>query len=156
MRKLDNLKYYSDNLAHDYDMFMPKQKPQVEKNEAKKEKVIAMPKKQNKSETKQKASIRSKVFTWGLTAFIVITFFTNIFLRAEISMIGSELSAAETVGNQLKSEETRLSVELEKKTSIGNLEKQAEELGMQKPDKTQIHYIFNYNEEPQVETADVG
>ena len=33
MRNLDNLKYYSDNLAHDYDMFMPKQKPQAEEED---------------------------------------------------------------------------------------------------------------------------
>ncbi len=145
---MDNLKYYSDSLAHDFGMFMPKEKPQ----EKPQEKIIPMPK--NESKSKAKTSIKGKVFTWVLTAFIVIAFFANIFLRAEISTVGSKLGAAEVVGHQLKSEETRLNVALEKKTSTGNLEKQAKELGMQKPDKTQIHYIFNYEEEPQVETAD--
>ncbi len=157
---MDNLKYYSDNLAHDFDMFMPKPKAEPQKTTKqnafkRKEKIIPMPKEKVQKSESKKTSVKGKVFAISMAAFIVIAFFTNIFLRAEISMVGSELGAAESIGAKLKSEETRLSVELEKKTSVGNLEKQAEKLGMQKPDKTQIHYIFNYDEEPQVETADV-
>jgi len=146
---MNNMKYYRDNLAHDYDMFMPKEKPQNP------EKIIPMPKNREKSSNKTSAIAKSKVFTVAIGAFIVLAFFANIFLRAEISKVGSQINAAEVTGNQLKSEQVRLNVELEKKTSIGNLEKQAKELGMQKQEKAQINYIFSYDDGVTEESAQV-
>ncbi len=144
---MNNIKYFNDNLAHDYDRFMPKanRKEQAEK-------VIKMtPKKQPKA---SKKSSNAKAFPIVMSIIIVAAIFGNLFLRAEISRVGNELSAAETVTERLKSEQTRLSVELEKKTSVGNLEKQAIGLGMQKQEKSQMNYIFTYEDEFVEESAD--
>ncbi len=133
---MNNMKYCNDSLAHDYDMFMPKPKYKDE------EKILTMPKPSAKTQQKAKASLFSRALPIVATVFIVGAVFGNLFIRAEISKVGNEISAAETLGQQLKSEETRLNVELEKKTSVGNLEKQAEKLGMQKQERVQMNYIF--------------
>lgn len=150
---MNNIKYYSDNLAHDFDMFMPRPKKQVEDN------VIHMPVKKVKAvrrtNAKVNTSAKSKVFTAVLVSFIVLAVFGNIYLRAEISKVGNEINSAEAICQQLKSEETRLNVEVEKKTSIGNLKNQASELGMQKQEKSQMNYVFFYGDEDIEESANV-
>ena len=151
---MNNIKYYSDNLAHDFDMFMPKPKKNIEDN------VIQMPEKKrvNKTsdKTQAKASAKSSVFSIVVVAFIIAAVFGNIFLRAEISKVGNEINSAEIIAQQLKSEQTRLNVELEKKTSVGNLKKQANKLGMQKQEKSQMNYVFFYGDENIEESADVN
>lgn len=148
---MNNIKYYSDNLAHDFDMFMPKIKAQPKD---KQNNVIEMPAK-TANQTKKAVSLKSKIFPIMMSVFIAASIFGNIYIRAEISKVGNELNSAEVIAEQLKSEQTRLSVELEKKTSIGNLEKQAKNLGMQKQEKSQINYIFSYSEQDIEESADV-
>lgn len=132
---MNNIKYCSNSLAHDYDMFMPKQPKTADK-------IIEMPKERIKTRPEAKAKPFSRILPVVATVFILGAVFGNLFIRAEISKVGNEISAAEAVGEQLESEHTRLSVELEKKTSVGNLEKQAEKLGMQKQERIQMNYIF--------------
>ena len=140
------MKYCNDNLAHDYDLFMPKAREE--------EKIIKLEPKLTKTSAKKPATRRSaKVFPVLITIFIVGALFGNLFLRAEISRVGNEIGAVETVNERLKSEQTRLGVELEKKTSVGNLEKQAIGLGMQKQEKSQMNYIFTYDNEIVEESA---
>ena len=148
---MNNMKYCNDSLAHDYDLFMPKRK---NTDKAEKEKIINMPRSQVKQKAQEKKSFVSRIFPVVTAIFIVGALFGNLFIRAEISKIGNEINKAETVCDQLKSEQTRLSVELEKKTSVGNLEKQAQKLGMQKQERVQMNYIFTNSDKQEAETAD--
>ena len=145
---MNNMKYCNDSLAHDFDMFMPREKKQ---NHV----VVELPKK-SKQKTKAKSSVKvsSKLFSIIVTVFLVGAAFGCLFLHAEISKVSNELNAVEAETVKLKSEQTRLNVILEKKTSVGNLENQAKKLGMQKQEKTQVNYIFNYQDENTEYSAD--
>ena len=146
---MNNMKYCNDSLAHDFDMFMPREKKQ---NHV----VVEFPKK-SKQKTKAKSSVKvsSKLFSIIVTVFLVGAAFGCLFLHAEISKVSNELNAVEAETVKLKSEQTRLNVILEKKTSVGNLENQAKKLGMQKQEKTQVNYIFNYQDENTEYSADI-
>ena len=147
---MNNIKYFNDNLAHDYDRFMPKA-PRDTQNE----KVVDFtPKPVKRPKSKAKSVSSSKTFPIIMSVIIVLGVLCNLFLRAEISRVSNELGSAETITERLISEQTRLSVELEKKTAVGNLEKQAIGLGMQKQEKTQMNYIFTYDDEVLEESAD--
>lgn len=145
---MNNMKYCNDSLAHDFDMFMPREKKQ---NHV----VVELPKKsKQKPKAKSSAKVSSKLFSIIVTVFLVGAAFGCLFLHAEISKVSNELNAVETETIKLKSEQTRLNVILEKKTSVGNLENQAKKLGMQKQEKTQVNYIFNYQDENTEYSAD--
>ncbi len=146
---MNNMKYCNDSLAHDFDMFMPREKKQ---NHV----VVELPKK-SKQKTKAKSSVKasSKLFSIIVTVFLIGAAFGCLFLHAEISKVSNELNAVEAETVKLKSEQTRLNVILEKKTSVGNLENQAKKLGMQKQEKTQVNYIFNYQDENTEYSADI-
>lgn len=146
---MNNMKYCNDSLAHDFDMFMPREKKQ---NHV----VVELPKK-SKQKPKAKSSVKasSKLFSIIVTVFLVGAAFGCLFLHAEISKVSNELNAVEAETVKLKSEQTRLNVILEKKTSVGNLENQAKKLGMQKQEKTQVNYIFNYQDENTEYSADI-
>ena len=147
---MNNIKYFNDNLAHDYDRFMPRTQRDTQD-----EKVVDFtPRPTKKTKSKVKSVSNAKTFPIIMSVVIVLGILCNLFLRAEISRISNELGAAETMTERLISEQTRLSVELEKKTAVGNLEKQAIGLGMQKQEKTQMNYIFTYDDEAQEESAD--
>lgn len=146
---MNNMKYCNDSLAHDFDMFMPREKKQ---NHV----VVELPKK-SKQKPKAKSSVKasSKLFSIIVTVFLIGAAFGCLFLHAEISKVSNELNAVEAETVKLKSEQTRLNVILEKKTSVGNLENQAKKLGMQKQEKTQVNYIFNYQDENTEYSADI-
>ena len=143
---MNNMKYCSDSLAHDYDLFTVKPK--------KVENIIEMPKTTSKKSKKIKAA-KPSLLTAIAVSFVVLALFGNIFLRAEISKVSTEINEAEAVYSELMSEKTRLNVQLEKKVSLGNLEKQAQKLGMQKQEKMQMNYIFAFDDNELEESADV-
>lgn len=146
---MNNMKYCNDSLAHDFDMFMPREKKQ---NHV----VVELPKKsKQKTKAKSSAKVSSKLFSIIVTVFLIGAAFGCLFLHAEISKVSNELNAVEAETVKLKSEQTRLNVILEKKTSVGNLENQAKKLGMQKQEKTQVNYIFNYQDENTEYSADI-
>lgn len=146
---MNNIKYFNDNLAHDYDRFMPRTPRDTQDQKV----VDFTPMPTKKTKSKGKSVSNAKTFPIIMSAVIVLGILCNLFLRAEISRISNELGAAETMTERLISEQTRLSVELEKKTAVGNLEKQAIGLGMQKQEKTQMNYIFTYDDKVQEESA---
>ena len=144
---MNNMKYCSDSLAHDYDLFTVKPK--------KANNVIDMPKTTTSKKSRTIKAAKPNLLTAIAVSFVVLALFGNIFLRAEISKVSTEINEAEAVYSELMSEQTRLNVELEKKVSLGNLEKQAEKLGMQKQEKMQMNYIFAYDDNEVEESADV-
>ena len=148
---MNNMKYCNDSLAHDFDMFMPRPKKQPSN-------VVELPKKSKqkaKPVAKAKTKAVGRAFPVIVTIFLLAAAFGSLYLHAEISKVSNELNAVEAQTVKLKSEETRLNVILEKKTSVGNLENQAKKLGMQKQEKTQVNYIFNYGDEDTQYSADI-
>lgn len=129
---MNNLKYYTDSLAHNYDMFMPSEK---------KGKVIEHPNKKKKQSVVAVATKNKLVVPVLLTIAILGMICGNIFMRAEITRISSEINKENAIISELDSEITRLEVEVERKVSLNNLETAAMELGMQKRDKSQVKYI---------------
>ena len=148
---MNNMKYCNDSLAHDYDMFMPREKKQPSN-------VVELPRKAERAAkpvAKAKTKPLSRAFPIIVTVFLLAAAFGSLYLHAEISKVSNELNAVEAQTVKLKSEQTRLNVILEKKTSVGNLENQAKKLGMQKQEKTQVNYIFNYGDENTEYSADI-
>lgn len=131
---MDNLKYYNDSLAYDFNLFMPR-------SVQKEDNVIKMP--QNKS--KQRAMARNRVSA-GFVAVLVTAFFLlsicgNIFLRIRINEVDSQINDINTEINELHAEYTKQYVKFEKVISYNNLEISAAEMGMKKMDKSQVVYI---------------
>lgn len=136
---MDNMKYYNDSLAYDFNLFMPKEsKNKPEDN------VIKMPKERIKNAQKQNAAhkrIPVSVAWILVAAFAVAAFCGNIFLRVKITEVNKEANAVNKQIDELDAQLTGLNVEFEKIVSYTNLETVAEELGMKKMDKNQVVYI---------------
>lgn len=142
---MDNLKYYNDSFAYNYDIFAPAEKKKAEIHEYPTTETKA------KQRSKAKASDRALlVRNFVISALVVAAVCCSLFLRAEISSMRSEINELNEEITALESESTRLSVEMERKISVVNLEEAAQELGMQKCEKSQVTYIQTNN----IDTAD--
>ncbi len=142
---MDNLKYYNDSFAYNYDIFAPSQKKKAEIHEYPVENT------KTSSKAKQERADRAiLVRNLVISALVVISVCASLFLRAEISSMKTEINAINDEIVELESESTRLSVEMERKISVTNLEAAAVELGMQKCEKSQVTYIQTNN----IDTAD--
>ena len=137
---MDNLKYYNDSFAYNYDIFAPAPKKKAEIHE--------YPIEEKKTSKKTKTAVKERYI---LARNIIISFLVvasvcaSLFLRAEISSMKSEIDSINNEIVELESESTRLSVEMERKISVTNLEQAAIELGMQKCEKGQVTYIQTQN-----------
>ena len=145
---MNNLKYYNDSLAYDFEMFMPKHE------ETQKNNIVTMP----ASITKKRRKIATKTlsipaFIIMCTAFVLAGFCGNIFLRLQINEVNSEINNVKSSIAELQSVKTELEVEMQRRISYSNLELEALQLGMQKPDKEDITYI-RVNDVNAAETAD--
>ncbi len=134
---INNSRYYNDSLAYDFELFMPK--PKEERETAT---VIKMPReKTRKASAKARGRVSGMATVILLIAFMVAVVCVNIALRVEISEVNSDIIDAKSELAAVSGEQTRLSVELERMVSYGNLEEAARSLGMKKTDKNQIVYI---------------
>ncbi len=146
---MDNLKYYNDSLAYDFDLFMPKEKKNTDN-------VIKMP--SSAVKTKQRRNAAKKAVSVGVTSVLLCAFFLaalcgNIFLRLRINEVDSQINDINAEITELEAELTTLDVEFEKIISYTNLEAAATELGMKKMDKDQVVYIQVNNKNTAI-TAD--
>lgn len=137
---MDNLKYYNDSFAYNYEIFAPSVKKKAE--------IHDYPGKGSKN--KAKAASASKinmtlVRNIVISAMVVAAVCSSLFLRAEISSLGKEINSVNKEITELESELVRMSVEMERKVSVTNLEAAAIELGMQKCEKSQVTYIQTNN-----------
>lgn len=133
------MKYYTGSLAHDYDLFLPKDRRnnQTQKNPAK---IVKMPK--PKTRVRAFASpIAQKIGSVLTVAFILSMVFMQLFLRVQITEINDQIIKKRAAVEELISEEIRLQMELERKISYKNLEESAEALGMRKKERSQVTYI---------------
>ena len=135
---MDNLKYYNDSLAYDFEMFMPRSAEPIRKDN-----IVKLPRTKQQSRAKKRAvkRVSTSAFAVMTTVFIVVSMCLNIFLRLQINEVNSEINDINTQKKALISEKTSLEVELERLISYSNIEVEAAEIGMQKMDKSQVKYI---------------
>ncbi len=133
---MDNLKYYNDSLAHDYEMFMPRPK-RVENDN-----IIKLPDNKTASRRRAKAKSLSVPALFVMTAvFVLAALCGNIFLRLQINEVSNNINDMKSQISELESQKTELEVEFERKISYSNIELQAAEMGMTKCNKEQVKYI---------------
>lgn len=133
---MNNLKYYNESLAYDFEMFMPR--------DAKKENDNIIKLKSPKVKARQRAAIKAmsvSTFAVMVTVFVLAALCGNIFLRLQINEVNNEINNMNVAIGELDSEKTELEVELERRISYSNIELQAAELGMIKRSKEQVKYI---------------
>ena len=134
---MNNAKYYNDSLAHDFEMFMPREK----KTEAEIVKLPVNQKKKAAAKRSLRKGLSSRISFVLIVAFILSAICAQIALRIEISEVNSDTVKAKQTLAELSGEETRLNVEFERLISYNNLEASAKALGMKKMDRNQIVYI---------------
>ncbi len=137
---MNNIKYYNDSLAYDFEMFMPKEAKRVEE----KDNIVVMPKVAKKAKAKRHAAARrlSPAVSVVMIAVIALSAICcNLAIRLKINEVKNEINDVKSEIAELDSEKTVLEVELQRRISYANLELEAMQLGMKKPDKDDVTYI---------------
>lgn len=137
---MNNLKYYNDSLAYDFQMFMPKTKPQENPDDN----IIKMPAKKSRKRSRSKAvasHISDSAFAIVATIILVGALCANICLRIQVNELNNNINEAKTLLSEKQSESVALQMEYENRISYVNLEAEATELGMKKLDQNQVVYI---------------
>ena len=136
---MDNLKYYNDSLAYDFEMFMPRKAEEP----VRKDNIVKLPRTKQQQRAKKRAvkHLSASAFAVMTAIFIIAIMCGNIFLRLEINEYNSMINDTKAQIKELDSEITGLEVELERIVSFSNIEVEAAEIGMQKMDKSQVKYI---------------
>ncbi len=149
---MDNLKYYNESLAYDFEMFMPKTNTAPKK----KDNIVVMPKAAAKAKKRSVAATKSLSAPVSLLmcAIVVLAGLCgNIALRLKINEVSDEINTVKSEIAELDSEKVCLEVEMQRRISYSNLELQAVELGMKKPDKENVTYI-RVNDKNAAKTVD--
>ena len=130
---MNNMKYYNDSLAYDFEMFMPKTREETRERDN----IVVMPRTAERTKKRRRAAAKSlsspAAFIMAAT-FILAGLCGNIMMRIKIN----EVRAAIT---ELDSEKTSLEVEMQRRISFANLELEATQLGMRKMEKSNVKYI---------------
>lgn len=148
---MDNMKYYNDSLAYDFEMFMPHSAEKERPNN-----MVKLPVAKTARRSERKAAARQvsvSAFAVMTAFFILVALCGNIFLRIEINEVNSRINDVKGMINEIDSEKTSLEMELERRISYSNIELEATELGMHKMDKKQVRYI-RVNDKNTAETAE--
>lgn len=136
---MNNIKYYNDSLAYDFEMFMPKT-TETEKRDN----IVVMPKTAERSKKRTRAAAKSlsaPVTLIMAAVFILAGLCGNIALRLKINEVNSEINDVKAAITELDSEKTSLEVEMQRRISYANLELEATQLGMRKMEKSNVTYI---------------
>ena len=149
---MNNMKYYNDSLAYDFEMFMPK----TAENQNTRDNIVVMPKTAERSKRRTRAAARSltsPALIIMITVFILAGLCGNIALRIKINEVNSEINGVKSAITELDSEKTGLEVEVQRRISYSNLELEATQLGMRKMEKSNVKYI-RVNDKDKAVTAD--
>ncbi len=133
---MNNMKYYNDSLAYDFDRFMPRTQPKEYDN------IVKLP--QTKVSARQRKATRhvsAYATVLCLAVFMLAALCGNIGMRLRINEVSTQINEAKTELKALESEKTALQVELDRRVSYCNIEEEAEKLGMVKRSRDQVHYI---------------
>ena len=137
---MNNVKYYNDSLAYDFEMFMPRTNTAA-RNE---DNIVKLPRERVKIASRKKAATRhltASAFAVLTSVLILAALCGNIFLRLKINEVNSDISSVKSQIEAVKSEKTALAVKVEREISFSNIELEATQLGMKKMDKSQVKYI---------------
>ena len=149
---MNNMKYYNDSLAYDFEMFMPK----TAENQNTRDNIVVMPKTAERSKRRTRAAARSLTSPALLimtAVFILAGLCGNIALRIKINEVNSEINGVKSAITELDSEKTSLEVEIQRRISYSNLELEATQPGMRKMEKSNVKYI-RVNDKDKAVTAD--
>lgn len=144
---MNNIKYYNDSLAYDFERFMPREAKKTEV----KDNIVVMPKKAKRRAAARQLSPAVSVVMVTLVALCAIC--CNLSIRLKINEVKAEINDVKAAIAELDSEKTVLEVELQRRISYANLELEAVQLGMKKPDKDDVTYI-KVNDTNVAKTAD--
>ena len=135
---MDNLKHYNDSVAYDFEMFAPK----TTSAPSKRDNIVVMPSKATKNKRAAATKRLSAPVSLIMCAiFVLAGLCGNIALRLEINEVNSQINDIKSQIAELDSEKTSLTVEMQRRLSYANLEFEAVQLGMVKPDKENVIYI---------------
>ncbi len=149
---MNNVKYYNDSLAYDFEMFMPK----PERKETPRENIVVMPKTAERTRKRRRAAARTLTSPMALVmtaVFVLAGLCGNIALRLQINEVNNEINDVKAAITELDSEKTSLEVEMQRRISYANLELEATQLGMKKMEKSNVKYI-RVNDKDKAITAD--
>ena len=147
---MNNLKYYNDSLAYDFEMFAPKT---AERSKSR-DNIVVMPDRTAKKRTRSAAKAISAPAMLIMTAVIVLAGLCgNIALRLQINEVNSQINDVRAQIAEVDSEKTELEMEMQRRISYANLELEAVQLGMKKPEKENVVYII-VNDKNAAQTAD--
>lgn len=148
---MNNLKYYNDSLAYDFEMFAPKTN-----EEKKRDNIVVMPGNKTAAKNRRKAAskrVASPMAAIMFAVFVLAGFCGNIALRLQINEVDSNINDVKAQIAELNSQKTELEVQLQKRIAYANLELEAAKLGMCKPEKDDVVYI-RVNDKNAANTAD--
>ena len=104
---MNNIKYYNDSLAYDFEMFMPK----TAETEKRRDNIVAMPKTAERTKNRRRAAAKSlsspAAFILAAT-FILAGLCGNIMMRIKINEVNSEIGEVRAAITELESEKTSL------------------------------------------------
>ena len=147
---MNNLKYYNDSLAYDFEMFAPKT---AERSKSR-DNIVVMPDRASKKRTRSATKAVSAPAMLIMTAVLVLAGLCgNIALRLQINEVNSQINSVRAQIAEVDSEKTELEMEMQRRISYSNLELEAVQLGMKKPEKENVVYI-RVNDKNAAQTAD--
>lgn len=103
---MNNMKYYNDSLAYDFEMFMPK----TAENQNTRDNIVVMPKTAERSKRRTRAAARSLTSPALLimtAVFILAGLCGNIALRIKINEVNSEINGVKSAITELDSEKNQ-------------------------------------------------
>ena len=148
---MNNMKYYNESLAYDFEMFMPKTAETVRERDN----VVSMPKRvENRNKSRAAAKhMSASAFAVMASVFILAALFGNIALRLQINEVNSEINDVKASIAEMDGVKTQLEMDFERKISYANIEAEAARLGMRKMEKDQVVYI-RVNDKDSAMTSD--
>ena len=147
---MNNLKYYNDSLAYDFEMFAPKTAERLKSRDN----IVVMPDRASKKRTRSATKAVSAPAMLIMTAVLVLAGLCgNIALRLQINEVNSQINNVRAQIAEIDSEKTELEMEMQRRISYANLELEAVQLGMKKPEKENVVYI-RVNDKNAAQTAD--
>lgn len=149
---MNNIKYTPDSMAYDFSMFLPKEQETPAAAPRRKQNIVKMPVREERRKKAAAKNLAGKVSSFLMAALVVAMLCGSLYLRVEITEVTDQIGKAQAVLEEQKSEETRLLMEVERKVSYKNIEEAAQQLGMQKKERSQVNYIRT-NPDSKGETA---
>jgi hypothetical protein len=137
------------NLAYDFSLFEAKQdREDREYREDRENKIKAVEEPARAKEAPKTVVRPASAARWtAVSLFIVLSIVVIIMCDVQLNLLSDEISKAQTKLGTSQSEQVRLNVELESRTSLNNVEAYAVNKGLQKSSQYQITYIHLTNKD---------